>query len=186
MLFFFPPRVLRYCCTSGPLGWKIISWKRSSAWSQIFTVIEKKKKLKNRREREKFILKDLHGHFILHLDKWLLIVVAYRIYIWKLKWMDAVEGEFLLSMAVAEFHEDDQACVLLSRWEDEISCDWWRFWVVTSPRFFFCFCCFLKSILFSPNCWWSQVWYTSISLLISVFNCGLEYSLWVLQCFLSF
>lgn len=29
--------------------------------------------------------------------------------------MDAAEGEFLLSMAVAEFHEDDGACVLLSR-----------------------------------------------------------------------
>lgn len=44
--------------------------------------LKKKKRIeKAAREREKFILKDLHGHFILHLDKWLLIVPVYRIYL---------------------------------------------------------------------------------------------------------
>lgn len=45
-------------------------------------MIEKKKKIeKVVREREKFILKDLYGYFILYFDKWLLIVLVYRIYL---------------------------------------------------------------------------------------------------------
>lgn len=83
--FFFLPESYADWCTSEPLGWKIISWKRSSAWSQILYSDWKKKlkieKAARERRREKFILKDLHGHFILHLDKWLLIVPVYRIYL---------------------------------------------------------------------------------------------------------